>query len=44
MDLKQVNDTLNTYIRPQTFPVAIKVTRGRSHFRMASPFASKSLP
>lgn len=25
MDLKQVNDTLNTYIRPQTFPIAIKL-------------------
>jgi len=25
MDLKQVNDTLNTYIRPQTFSVAIKL-------------------
>jgi len=25
MDLKQVNETLNTYIRPQTFPVAIKL-------------------
>ena len=25
MNLKQVNDTLNTYIRPQTFPVAIKL-------------------
>jgi len=25
MDLKQVNETLNVYIRPQTFPVAIKL-------------------
>ncbi len=25
MDLKQVNETLNIYIRPQTFPVAIKL-------------------
>lgn len=25
MDLKKINETLNTYIRPQTFPVAIKL-------------------
>ena len=25
MDLKQVNDTLNLYIRPQTFPLALKL-------------------
>ncbi|MCK9276259.1 MAG: DUF169 domain-containing protein [Syntrophales bacterium] len=25
MDLKQINDTLNMYIKPQTFPVAVKL-------------------
>jgi len=25
MDLKRVNETLNTYVRPQTFPVALKL-------------------
>ncbi len=25
MDLKQVNETLNSYIRPQTFPLALKL-------------------
>ena len=25
MDLKKVNETLNTYIRPQTFPIAIRL-------------------
>ena len=27
MDLKQVNETLNRYIRPQTFPLALKLCR-----------------
>jgi len=25
MDLKKVNETLNTYIRPQTFPIAVRL-------------------
>ncbi|MBW2622917.1 MAG: DUF169 domain-containing protein, partial [Deltaproteobacteria bacterium] len=27
MDLKKVNDTLNQYIRPQTFPIALKLCK-----------------
>ena len=30
MDLKQVNETLNFYIRPQTFPLALKLCRSES--------------
>jgi uncharacterized protein (DUF169 family) len=29
MDLNRVNETLNTYIRPQTFPVALKLCQSR---------------
>jgi uncharacterized protein (DUF169 family) len=29
MDLKQVNEILNNYIRPQTFPVALKLCRSQ---------------
>jgi hypothetical protein len=25
IDLKQVNDELNTYVRPQTFPTAVRM-------------------
>jgi len=30
MDLKQVNETLNLYIRPQTFPLALKLCKSES--------------
>ncbi len=30
MDLKQVNETLNLYIRPQTFPLALKLCRSEA--------------
>jgi uncharacterized protein (DUF169 family) len=30
MDLKQVNETLNLYIRPETFPLALKLCRSES--------------
>jgi uncharacterized protein (DUF169 family) len=30
MDLKQVNETLNFYIRPQTFPLALKLCRSEA--------------
>ncbi len=30
MDLKQVNETLNLYIRPQSFPLALKLCRSES--------------
>ena len=30
MDLKQVNETLNLYIRPQTFPLALKLCRSEN--------------
>jgi len=30
MDLKQVNDTLNLYVRPQTFPLALKLCQSES--------------
>jgi uncharacterized protein (DUF169 family) len=30
MDLKKLNDALNTYIRPNTFPVAIKLLKSES--------------
>ena len=30
MELKQVNDALNTYIRPQTFPLALKLCTSES--------------
>ena len=30
MDLKQVNETLNLYIRPQTFPLALKLCQSES--------------
>ena len=29
MDLNRVNETLNTYVRPQTFPVALKLCQSR---------------
>jgi uncharacterized protein (DUF169 family) len=30
MDLKQINETLNLYIRPQTFPLALRLYRSES--------------
>ena len=30
MDLKQVNEALNQYIRPQTFPLALKLCQSES--------------
>ena len=30
MDYKQLNETLNTYIRPQTFPLALKLCKSES--------------
>jgi len=30
MDLKQASDTLNYYIRPQTFPLALKLCQSGS--------------
>ena len=30
MDLKQVNETLNLYIRPETFPLALKLCQSSS--------------
>ena len=30
MDLKQVNETLNLYVRPQTFPLALKLCQSES--------------
>ena len=30
MDVKEVNDTLNFYVRPQTFPLALKLCRSES--------------
>lgn len=46
MDLKQVTDTLNFYIRPQTFPLALKLCRSQSELpeRVRMPMRDLGYP
>lgn len=43
LDLKWVNDTLNTYIRPQTFPVAVKLCHSAEELPEKTRIPSRDL-
>lgn len=43
MDLKQVNETLNIYIRPQTFPLALKLCQSKEDLPNKVKMPSKDL-
>lgn len=43
MDLKQINEALNYYVRPQTFPIAIRMCQSVKEFPSDAMIPSRDL-